>query len=112
MLNIKKILLPVDFPHVSLRVIHQAATLAQHFHSELVLLHVVTPASQNAGGPDASADLAGWDLLEEIVRTAQESMDQALGPELDGLTIQRALVKGDPWDPLESTCRHASLSIL
>lgn len=112
MLNIKKILLPVDFPHVSLRVIHQAATLAQHFHSELVLLHVVTPASQNAGGPDASADLAGWDLLEEIVRTAQESMDQALGPELDGLTIQRALVKGDPAQTIVATAQQEKADLI
>ena len=40
MLNIRKILLPVDFPNTSLHVIHQAATLAHHFHSEIVMLHV------------------------------------------------------------------------
>jgi nucleotide-binding universal stress UspA family protein len=96
MQNFKKTLLPVDFPHVTLRVIHQAATLAHHFHSDLVMLHVVIPASQNASGPEAGADLAGWDLLQEIVRTAQESMDQTLGPEHDGFTTQRVLLKGDP----------------
>jgi len=35
MLNIKKILLPVDFPNPSLGVVHQAAKLAHRFHSEL-----------------------------------------------------------------------------
>lgn len=45
MLKIKKILLPVDFPNTSLPVVHQAATLAHHFHAEIVMLHVVTAQS-------------------------------------------------------------------
>jgi nucleotide-binding universal stress UspA family protein len=95
MLNIKKILLPVDFPDASLPVIHQAATLARHFHSEIVMLHIVTPRSHAAGVPEDSAGLAGWDLLEEIVKRAKEKKDQTLGPELDGLTIKRVLAKGN-----------------
>ena len=53
MLNIKKILLPVDIPIASLGVIHQAATLARHFKSEIVMLHVATAqshAAECAGG--------------------------------------------------------------
>jgi nucleotide-binding universal stress UspA family protein len=91
-LNIKKILLPVDFPNASLRVLHQAATLAHHFHSEIVMLHVVTAQSHAAGVPDDGPALAGWDILAETVREAQKNLDQSLGPELDGLTIQRVLV--------------------
>jgi hypothetical protein len=37
MLNIKKILLPVDFPVASFAATHQAATLAHHFRSEIVM---------------------------------------------------------------------------
>ena len=95
MLNIKKILLPVDFPVASLGVIHQAATLARHFNSEIVMLHVVTTQSHAAGVPEDSRELADWDLLAAIIRQAQKQQDQPLGPELDGLTIQRKLVKGD-----------------
>ena len=96
MLNIKKILLPVDFPIASLGVIHQAATLARHFHSEIVMLHVVTALSHAAGVPEDNGELAGWDLLTEIIREAQKQRDQSLWPELDGLTIRRMLVRGDP----------------
>jgi nucleotide-binding universal stress UspA family protein len=95
MLSIKKILLPVDFPVASLGVIHQAATLARHFNSEIVMLHVVTALSHAAGVPEDSCELADWDLLAAIIRQAQKQQDQTLGPELDGLTIQRKLVKGD-----------------
>jgi nucleotide-binding universal stress UspA family protein len=96
MLNIKKILLPVDFPNASLDVIHQAVTLARHFNSEIVMLHVVTVLSYAAGVPEDSRELADWDLLAVIIREAQKKQGQSLGPELHGLTIQRMLVKGDP----------------
>ena len=95
MLNIKKILLPVDFPLASLDVIHQAATLARHFNSEIVILHVVTARSHAAGVPEDSRGLAEWDLLAAIIRQAQNQQDPSLGPELEGLTIRRKLVKGD-----------------
>ena len=64
MLNIKKILLPVDFPDTSLPVIHQAATLAHHFRAEIVMLHVVTALSHTAGVPE-DARACCWDMLAE-----------------------------------------------
>ncbi len=96
MLNIKKILLPVDIPIASLGVIHQAATLASHFHSEIVILHVVTPASHAAGVPDNNSDSTEWDLLAAINKEAQRQQDQSLGPELTGLTTRRIVIRGDP----------------
>jgi hypothetical protein len=72
MLNIKKILLPVDIPIASLDVIHQAAALARHFYSEIVMLHVVTAQSHAAGVPEDSRELADWDLLAAIIRQAQK----------------------------------------
>ncbi len=94
MLNIKKILLPVDFPNTSLSVIHQAAMLAHHFHSEIVMLHVMTAQSHLAGVPEGGPDLAGWDLLLEITKRAEKSVRESLRSELDGLSIQRVLAGG------------------
>jgi nucleotide-binding universal stress UspA family protein len=94
MLNIKKILLPVDFPNTSLSVIHQAAAVARYFHSDLAMLHVLTQASQMAGVPEDGSDRTGWDLLAEILKEAQKNQDQTLEQELKGLTIQRVLAKG------------------
>jgi len=92
--DIKKILLPVDFPNTSLRVIHQAAAMAHHFRSEIVMLHVVTALSQAAGLPQADAELTGWDMLSEVIRVAEKNADRSLGPALGDLTIKRVLVKG------------------
>jgi nucleotide-binding universal stress UspA family protein len=91
--NIKRILLPVDFPNASLCVVHQAATLAHHFHSEIVMLHVV-------------------DMLAETVRWAQEQLDQSLGPELEGLTVQRVLVKGDPARAIVQTAQMEKADLI
>jgi nucleotide-binding universal stress UspA family protein len=94
--NIKKILLPVDFPNASVGVIRQAAALAHQFQAEIVMLHAVTPRSHAAGVPEGGSGLASWDLLEEIIRRAQEEKEQTLRDELKGLTIRRVLAKGKP----------------
>jgi len=110
--NIKKILLPVDFPNASLRVIHQAAALARHFHSEIVMLHVVSPRSHAAGVPEDPAAQAGWDLLEETLKKSQECMDLDLAPELDGLTVRRVLAKGDPAHAIAQTAQSEKTDLI
>jgi nucleotide-binding universal stress UspA family protein len=95
MLNIKKILLPVDSPSTSLRVVHQAATLAHQFHSEIVMMNVVTALSHAAEIGKDEDEHSGWDLVAQINRQAQESGDKSLGPEPDGLTIRGLKIKGD-----------------
>jgi nucleotide-binding universal stress UspA family protein len=97
MLNIQRILLPVDFPNASLRVVHQAAILAHHFHSEIVMLHVVT--AQGLAGrrvPGDAAEMADRDMLAQILGEAQKNQDQSLGPELQGIAMRHVLGKGDP----------------
>ena len=94
MLNIKKILLPVDFPVVSFGLAHQAATLAHHFNSEIVVLHVMTPRSHAAGVPEDARE-QDFDLLAAILRQAEKQQDTSLGPELEGLAIRSKLVNGD-----------------
>jgi nucleotide-binding universal stress UspA family protein len=95
MLNLKKILLPVDYPLASLAVLHQAATLARYFHSEIVILHVMTAQSHAAGVPEDTRELAGWDLLAAIIRQAESRQDPTLGPELEGLPIRSKLANGE-----------------
>jgi nucleotide-binding universal stress UspA family protein len=112
MLSIKKILLPVDFPNASLRVIHQAAMLARHFHSEIVMLHVASPRSHAAGVPEDAAALARWDLLAEILKKAQENKDESLGPELNGLTIRRVLAKGSPAHAIAQAAAHEQTDLI
>jgi len=96
MLSIKKILLPVDFPHASLSVVHQAAALADHFQSEILLLYVVPPLSHTVDLHEDSPRLTASEMLARAVQQAQKNLDQSLGPEFEGLVIERVLAKGDP----------------
>src|SRR5579863_2625115 len=94
MLTIKKILLPVDFPIASMGVVHQAAALARRFHSEVVILHVVTARKYAAHLPEDLPSPADWDLVAEIIRGARKELDEPLAAELDGLPIRRLLARG------------------
>jgi nucleotide-binding universal stress UspA family protein len=112
MLNIKKILLPVDFPVASFSLAHQAATLARHFHSEIVILHVMTARSHAAGVPEDSRALARWDLLAAIILQAENQHDMSLGPELEGLTIRRKLVEGDVAGAIVQTAQEEKADLI
>jgi nucleotide-binding universal stress UspA family protein len=99
MLNIKRILLPIDIPIDvpinCLDLIHQAAILARHFNSEIIVLHVVGAQSHAAGVPKDSRAWASWDLLAEIMREAKNQGDSSIGPALEGLSIRRELAEGE-----------------
>lgn len=111
MLTIKKILLAVDFPHTYLPVIHQAATLARHFHSEIVFLHVTTDASREAVLQDGSK-LAPSNMLTEIIQSAEKNGDRSLGSQLDGLTIHTILLEGDPTQAIVQTAQQQKIDLI
>lgn len=112
MLKIQKILLPVDFPNTSLPVIDQAATLAHRFPSEIVILHVVTAQSHAAGVPADGPQLAGWDLLAEIIKKAGQNGGQSLVSERKGLTIRCVLAKGDPAETILRTAQAEKADLI
>jgi nucleotide-binding universal stress UspA family protein len=112
MLNIKKILLPVDFPDASLPVICQAATLARHFSSEIVMLHVPTAQSRAAGVPDDSAKLARWDLLTEILRASEKDQQQSLAAQLEGLAVKSLILEGDPAHIIVQTAQQENAGLI
>jgi nucleotide-binding universal stress UspA family protein len=96
LLKIDKILLPLDFIDLPLHLVHQTAALAHHFHSEIVLLHVVTSLSYPAGVFEDKQRHVARDLLAEVVTRARAKLDESLGEELHGLKIKRVLCEGDP----------------
>ena len=112
MLSLKKILLPVDFPLAAQAVLHQAATLAHHFRSEIVLLHVVTERSHAAGIPRDRHAMVGWDLLAAILRQAREEEDEILGACTSGLAIQRKLLQGDVASAIVQTAHEERADLI
>jgi nucleotide-binding universal stress UspA family protein len=111
--NFDKLLLPVDFQNPSLGVVHQAAALARHFHSQIVILHVVTPLSYSAGALKGSYVPASRDdLLAELLKQAQEDLDRTLRPELQGIDVKRILLKGDPALCIVQTAKNEKANLI
>jgi nucleotide-binding universal stress UspA family protein len=112
MLNLKKILLPVDIPLSSFSVLHEAATLARHFKSEIVLLHVATALSHSAGVPTDSREMACWDLLAAINRQAQQQSEATLDAALEGLTIRCKLATGEVAKAIVQTAQEMQADLI
>jgi nucleotide-binding universal stress UspA family protein len=107
-----KILLPVDFPNISMGVVHQAAFLARHFHSEIILLHVVPSLSYPAGILESGHELTARDLHAEIIKRIQKELDQSLLPELDGIVVKRVVLRGDPAHEIAQTARDEKVDLI
>jgi nucleotide-binding universal stress UspA family protein len=92
LLNIKKILLPLDLQEAALPivVIRQATALARHFQSEILMLHVVKPLTYLASSN------AAREMLAQAIASEQEKLESCLGPEFDASVIKRIVLKGDP----------------
>ena len=111
MLHIKKILLPVDFPNVAIPVIHQAATLARHFGSEILMLHVVTEHSHTVGVPRGK-ELAHWDLRAELLKAGTKDPQHSLQPVLDALTVRTLVIEGDPFLKIVKTAQEQRADLI
>ena len=111
-MDMSKILLPVDFPNPSPGMIHQAAFLARHFHSEIILLHVVPPLNYPAGMLESGVELTARDLHAEIFKGAQKQLDELLQPELDGVPVKRLLLRGDPAWEISRTARDEKVGLI
>ena len=112
MLNIRKILLPIDFQDTSLRIVHHAAALAHHFHSEIVLLHVVTPLSSSSGVLQHGQTLNCENLLTEFVERAEKELHESVRPEFQGLTVKCVVVRGDPSGRIVQFARDEQMNLI
>jgi nucleotide-binding universal stress UspA family protein len=96
----KTILVPIALPMTSRAVVYEVATLARHFKSEIILLHVVTPPGHLPGMPSHGHELTEHDL------------NQVLLPGLDGITVRRLLHKGDPAHEIVRTAREEGVDLI
>ena len=111
-MDMNKILLPVDFPSPSPGMIRQAAFLARHFQSEIILLHVVPPLTYPAGMLESGYELTARDLHAEIIQRAQKELDQSLRSELDGIAVKRLLLRGDPAKEIARMARDEKVGLI
>src|SRR3974377_1994111 len=88
-----RILAPVAFSARCQGALQYAEALACHFHSQLVLLHVVTPV-QTYGFPDAMAVAPA--LLDEVLVKSPPTLDTFATEGLKAIPVKRGVLEGDP----------------
>src|ERR1017187_10478835 len=88
MFPLSKILLPIDFSERSVGGARYAIPLADHFHSELTLLHVISPIDY----PSPEVQAFNGDRREK----ASKELDDFLCAALYHLNTRRILREGDP----------------
>jgi nucleotide-binding universal stress UspA family protein len=92
MMNIREILVPVDFSGASAAATRQAAALARHFHAELAMLRVQSPLRYVAGGLEG---VYMGPIPEELAEQERKQLDGFLASELDDLSVRRVMAEGD-----------------
>src|SRR6266542_2950514 len=91
--KLSKILLPADFSDRSLGAARYAKALADRYHSEINLLHVLTPMHYEFGALEGCAMLG--DIYTDRYLQAEENLNHFLEDELCGAQVRRVLLEGD-----------------
>ena len=95
MKSLSKILLPVDFSERSLGAARYAKTLADHFHAELTLLHVLTPPHYEFGALEIGGSML-TELYTNRAAQVEKELETFLAAELAGTEAKRVVLEGDP----------------
>ena len=90
---LSKILAPVAFSARCEGAVHYAGALACHFHSELVLLHVVAPIP-TYWAPDAV--VMSPEVTEDAIEQSKAELEQFAANSLKGINVARVVEEGDP----------------
>src|SRR5690349_16962704 len=91
--SLSKTLLPVDFSERSLGAARYAKILADRYHSEITLLHVVTPVRYEFGALEGCAMMS--EIYSDRVQQCEETLSGFLQDELAGCEVRRVLLEGD-----------------
>lgn len=111
MTSFRKILCPMDFNKSSLRAVEAAGVLAAHFGSELLLLHVVSPAegaSENA--ERKGADPADERALEASAQKALQVMSEYY--QAQGLNTRFLVLPGNAADEIIRTADREDVELI
>jgi nucleotide-binding universal stress UspA family protein len=104
-----RILAPIAFSTRCQGAVQYAEALACHFHSELVLLHVVSPV-QTYGFPDAMA--VAPELIDEVLIQSKAALENFEVETLKGIKVQRVVLQGDPGQEIVRYAKDAECDLI
>jgi nucleotide-binding universal stress UspA family protein len=112
MLSVKKILSPTDFSERSYKAMEMAASFADHFAAELMIVHVVTPVpTVSVPEHPAAFDVPSYQkhLHEESEKALKEISGKNVPKDIKSRTI---LAQGNPADEINRIAEEESADLI
>jgi len=109
---LSKILVPVEFSPRCSGAVQYAEALARHFHSEVVLLHVVIPPFAKYSSLEAMAYSNATEVVEELVAQRTTELASFPGTDPDGVAFRRVVVEGDPAQAIADFATEEDISLI
>lgn len=112
-MQLKKVLVPVDFSKDSLRAAEYARSFSKPFDAQLLLLHVIEPIYY-ASPADMYAASPNLALLIEEQRKAAQAQLQQLADKLsrEGAKVQTLLKSGSPAQVIADTAKRVKADLI
>jgi nucleotide-binding universal stress UspA family protein len=111
MIEIKRVLFPVDFTENSSKILPYALTVSEKFGATIYLLHVVEDFSKWTGGfyiPSVPLDLYRKEALSAAEKTIERIVEQLHGY----LQFEKKIVFGDPIQEILKTIESEAIDLV
>lgn len=110
MFSLAKVLFPVDYSEHSLGMARYAIPLAEHFKSEIILLHVLEPHYEVEHDTEDHRPLR--ELLSARREHAQQRVQAILSAELHCVPVRRAVLEGDIAETIIKSARAEKCALI
>jgi nucleotide-binding universal stress UspA family protein len=110
-IDLRKILVPIDFSEYSKKALHYAIPFARQFHAKILLLYVVEPTIYPA---DFSFGQIGMPNVENELRVkGEQELQELITNEIKGLVPAEGLVKvGLPFVEVVSFAKEEGIELI
>lgn len=108
-MELRKILIPLDFSDHSRHALHWGVSLAQKYRAQLVLLHVIPEVLEKVSARESAGEQRVMDLTAEIEAQLQELAYQEVG---ERGAAQAKVVDGQPAEEIVRVAREEAVDLI
>ena len=113
LLEIKKILVPVDFSGRSAAAAEHAVVMANRFGSDLIFAHVIPLSPYHYGAFESGLYVgAAWPSESEMEATLQRRMSEFVKQVSSGRPVEELVLTGDPAKKIEELAQSSNADLI
>ena len=113
MLNLKTILVPVDFSEASLNALEHGVAMASRFDANLILTHVIAPLPAEYAAFDGGAYVGTiWPSRVDLEGGVKERIDALVDKLKSERPIEKVVLHGDPAKEIAKFTRERQIDMV